>query len=144
MSDLTEFSRQLDALALQVPRKHRDAQARIVAKAYENAVEISPVLSGAYVNEHVVEVGSGDQVSALLLESPDRVGPDEEIEPGTLDRPSVGGVAVLGEFQPFQAVQIANRRFYVNDVEDRHAVFSRIAAAAEVEAESIEIILDAP
>lgn len=96
----------------ELPNLYRNVQGEAVSDAYRDIVETSPVRTGAYQNEHVIEEASG----TILYESPGRVGPDAIVNPPTfIDPPTVQGR--VESSSDFATVQIANRRFYAAALE---------------------------
>ncbi len=130
VTNLSDFTNQLGALAAEVPLKHRDLQAKLVENAYRFLVELSPVWSGAYSNEHAIDA-NGDRV----YESDDRVGPDIELEAGSLERPDTSEVGpAVADIEPFGNVDISNDRFYADQVESNHQVYELVREGIEIEA----------
>jgi hypothetical protein len=118
---------------------YQDVQAEAVADAYRDIVETSPVLTGAYRSEHVIEQGDGE---AILYESPNRAGPNQPFKPPTFFEPPL----VEGRVEPtepYARVQIANRRYYAGSLEygsatnePRH-IYESAALRAEANLERI-------
>ena len=110
---LEEQTRLLTESVRELPQFYREVQAEAVSDAYRDIVESSPVRTGAYQNEHVIEEGDG---GAILYESPNRVGPNAIVNPPTLlDPPLVEGrVEASGDYA---TVEIANRRYYAAALE---------------------------
>jgi len=130
VKNLAEFTNKLNELAAEVPKRHAALQAELTNHAYEFLVDYSPVWSGAYVNEHAIDANG-----ARIYESPDRPGPDIELEYGSLERPDTSEVEPsLSAIEPFSFVEISNDRFYADQVESKHQVYELIYDAIEQEA----------
>jgi len=115
--------------------KFRNHQASIAADAYGYLVEISPIITGGYTNEHVIENGNEE----IIYESPVRVGhdfvienPDEYIQ----KQDPAEAAAALAEMEPFSNVKFVNERFYSEKVEAIHHVYELVEVAMEADVES--------
>ena len=138
MAKFTEFVRQWNAIEEAVPKEVTKLQEKMVVAGLGNVSVMSPVRSGAYRAEHLIEVGSGDHVSRRLYENEDRIGPDTptpEDYDAPIKAPSLGEAQsnVEGQLEPYGSVQVANRRFYSVIVEDAYGykVYERGAQALE-------------
>lgn len=152
IADVREQELQLRRALEELPKAHRDLQVALATVAYEQIVETSPVRTGAYRAEHVGEIGEGDTPQSVFYEAPSRVGPDTPVRldaGATLQAPSAGDFKAQADaIQPYQALQIANRRFYSGFIEfgtshtPPRAVYGRAAASAEANAERSDIPLE--
>jgi hypothetical protein len=102
---------ELAAAVKRLPDLVREIQSAATVDAYRDLVETSPVRTGAYRAEHVIEQGDG----SILHESANRPGPDAVVNPPILlDAPTIPASVTAGDFA---VVQIANRRFYAAQLE---------------------------
>jgi len=143
-NDATDFIRALEGIETEVVRDVLTVQEKMLGVAYEVVVERSPVVTGAYAHEHLIERGIGEGgEEGDIYQSPDRVGPLEVIDDvgAYLERPSTSEAqeAVLGSLSELGPAQVANRRFYADKVEREYGYYVYEGAAQDVEAEGARL-----
>lgn len=112
MDNLPEFLAEIDQMERELPKVHRDTQVELLIAAYEDLIQRSPVLTGAYRAEHLLTEGES---FAIRYEAPNRAGPDEpaRIDGGVLEPPNVGDAKLAIEaVAPFSLLSAINQRFY--------------------------------
>ncbi|HEX9639752.1 MAG TPA: hypothetical protein VGB13_00400, partial [Candidatus Krumholzibacteria bacterium] len=129
LREVAEQTRQLTDFARKLPEIHRDTLSEAVIDGYRDIIETSPVRTGAYRAEHVIEQGS-EEGGSLLYEADNRPGPDAPVtsrfsefgerggsfEAVQFDAPSVDAARnAVADAKPYETIQIANRRFYAPD-----------------------------
>ncbi len=148
MRDIAVQEAALKRSVRELPEAHREVLSSLVAQAYEDLVETSPVDTGAYRAEHVIEEGEGGSSGSIVYEASNRPGPDAVVQRGEsqLERPDTGAAKVaLSSIPLFATVAIVNRRFYAAFLEygtaqmAPRAIYARVAAAASAAASRIDI-----
>lgn len=138
--DYAGFVRAVEQTMKDVPQTHRDLQVKLAADALQYLTEISPVVTGAYNASHTIDIGDAESASAVYW-GPEIPDPDQVITPGSrpiLEPPSGRAAeAALTDIAPFQRLQLHNRRFYAESVENRHSVYAIAEAVANNDADRI-------
>lgn len=117
-----EFVRYLHRLAASIPKQHQEMVAELAGWAIHEAVERSPVRTGAYRASHTVTRGdAGSGPGAVVYEGKDRVGDNERVADFPRDRyePANGrdAEAAVRRVEPFTRIEIRNGRYYASMIE---------------------------
>jgi len=128
---LDQFTRELDQIGAAIPRAIADLVGALAIVGYQDVVDRSPVVTGAYRAENVIGEGEGESVTTLLYEPPNRPGPDTIVKLAggvALEPPNIGDAkASVASVEPFEVVTLLNQRFYSHFVEDRHQTYTLAA-----------------
>jgi len=135
--NLADFERAVQQISDDVPKRHRDLQVQVAAESLGYAVQVSPVRTGAYRASHTIDAGDEGAANAIYW-GPELPDANEIITPGS--RPilappdAASAMAALAEVEPFQRLQIHNRRFYASLLEYGTAMMEPRPTYAKAEA----------
>ena len=119
--NLEQFVSNIDAIVKQVPDRHRDEQASIVAGAYNVAVLRTRVDTGAMRAEHVIKTEGSAVVQADERAGPTRRIPERSGNPLPGPDTSTAEDELKKKVRPFTDMTMRNDRFYVDDWEYGHS-----------------------
>lgn len=108
------FLKYVQGLSEHIGTAHAKAQGHLVAAAFADVVESSPVRTGEYRASHVVGTG-GERLEEFLYEHPER--PEAEAPAASrevpLPPPDVGSAAAaVANLTPYENVIVGNDKFY--------------------------------